>query len=48
MLSVMYAECRKLAHYPECRYAECRYAECRGTVYFTNLLFTMQKVLGTP
>jgi hypothetical protein len=29
MLSVIYAECRKQAHYAECRYAECRYAECR-------------------
>ncbi len=28
MLSVNYAECRKQAHYAECRYAECRYAEC--------------------
>jgi hypothetical protein len=29
MLSVNYAECRKQAHYAECRYAECHYAECR-------------------
>jgi hypothetical protein len=30
MLSVIYVECRKEAHYAECRYAECRYAESRG------------------
>jgi hypothetical protein len=39
MLSFIYAECRKQAHYAECHYAECRkqahyaechYAECRG------------------
>ncbi len=35
MSSVVYAECHKLALYPErnyaeCRYAECHYAECRG------------------
>jgi hypothetical protein len=29
MLSVIYAKCRKQAHYAECRYAECHYAECR-------------------
>jgi hypothetical protein len=29
VLSVIYAECRKQAHYAECRYAECHYAECR-------------------
>jgi hypothetical protein len=28
MLSVFCAECRKYAHYAECRYAECYYAEC--------------------
>ncbi len=32
MLSVIYAECRKKAHYAECHYAECRYAECRGAL----------------
>jgi hypothetical protein len=42
MLSVIhaivnYAECRKQAHYAECRcavcrYAECRWAECRGAI----------------
>ncbi len=32
MPSVNYAECRKQAHYAECRYAECRYAEYRGTL----------------
>jgi hypothetical protein len=30
MLSVNYAECRKQAHYAECRYDECHYVECRG------------------
>jgi hypothetical protein len=35
MLSVIYAECHKLAlhskfHYVECHYAECHYVECRG------------------
>ncbi len=39
MLSVYYTECRKQAHYAECRYAECRnaecrYAECRGALIF--------------
>ena len=43
MLSVIYAECGKLAYYAEycyaefscaeCHYAECRYAECRGTKF---------------
>jgi hypothetical protein len=28
MLSVIYVECRKQAHYAECHYAECHYAEC--------------------
>jgi hypothetical protein len=28
-LYVLYAKCRKLAPYSECRYAECHYAECR-------------------
>ncbi len=27
----VFAECRKLAHYAECRYTECRYTECRYT-----------------
>jgi hypothetical protein len=27
----LYAECRKLALYGECHYAECRYAECHYT-----------------
>jgi hypothetical protein len=31
MVSVMYAECHKLALYAECQYAECRHAECRHT-----------------
>ncbi len=31
MLSVSYTECRKSAHFAECRYAKCRYAECRGS-----------------
>ncbi len=29
MLSVIFAECHKQAHYGECRYAECRFTECR-------------------
>ncbi len=29
MLSIIYAECRNLAHYAECHYAKCRYTECR-------------------
>ncbi len=29
MLSVIYVEYHKQAHYAECHYAECRYAECR-------------------
>ncbi len=29
MLSVIYAECRNLPLYAECRYTECRYTECR-------------------
>jgi hypothetical protein len=29
MLNVIFAECRKQAHYAECHYVECRYAECR-------------------
>jgi hypothetical protein len=29
MLSVIYAECRKQAHYVECHYDECRCAEFR-------------------
>jgi len=32
MLHVIYAKCRKYAHYAYCHYAECRYAECCGTV----------------
>jgi hypothetical protein len=39
MLSVIYAECPKQAHYAECHnaechYAECRYAECRGAATY--------------
>ncbi len=30
LLRVIYAECRKQAHYAECHYTECRYAKCRG------------------
>jgi hypothetical protein len=29
MLSAIYAECRKQAHYAECRCAECRSAQIR-------------------
>jgi hypothetical protein len=35
MLSIIYAQCGKLAYYAECRYAECRYDECRCTVGYT-------------
>jgi hypothetical protein len=28
MLNVIYAECRKHAHYAECLYAVCHYTEC--------------------
>ncbi len=33
MLSVIYAERRRLAPFGECHYAECRNAECRGAVF---------------
>jgi hypothetical protein len=43
MLSAIYVECHKKAHYAECHYAECRYAECRGTVLITApLVLTVQ------
>jgi hypothetical protein len=29
VLMSVFAKCRTLAHYAECRHAECRYAECR-------------------
>ncbi len=49
MLNVIYAECRKWAHYVERRYAECRYAECRGALprgeRFTGL-YWFTKVYG--
>ncbi len=32
MLSVVYAKCRKIGLYAECRYAECLYAECGGAI----------------
>jgi len=32
MMSVVYGECSKQAHYTECLYAECRYAECHGVI----------------
>jgi hypothetical protein len=42
MMSVIYGECRKQAHYAECHYAECRYAEsfnglpeCSALLVFT-------------
>jgi hypothetical protein len=31
-LSVVNAECHKLALYAQCHYAECQYAECHGTI----------------
>ncbi len=30
MLSVIYAQWHKQAHYADWHYVECRYAECRG------------------
>jgi hypothetical protein len=41
MLSVIFVECDKLAHYAEwhyaeCRHVECRYAECRGAIHITK------------
>jgi hypothetical protein len=56
MLTVVYAECRKLAlngecHYTQCRYAEWRYAECRGAIYsacnLSNLLHLRQCLVYT-
>jgi hypothetical protein len=32
MLNVIHAECRKYAHYAECRYTECHFAKCRGAI----------------
>ncbi len=29
MLSVIYDECRKQAHYAQCHYGKCCYTECR-------------------
>jgi hypothetical protein len=37
MLSAIYAECRKQAHYAEFHYAECPYAECRSALNQGNL-----------
>jgi hypothetical protein len=34
MLTIVYAECHKLAIYAECHYADCRYSKCRGTQIF--------------
>jgi hypothetical protein len=31
IMTIVYADCRKLTLNAECHYAECRYAECRGT-----------------
>ncbi len=42
MLSVNYAECRKLAQYSECHYAECRYAECRGAEISAQNIFVTE------
>ncbi len=36
MPSVIYAQCRKYAHYAECSYAEARYAECRGALGYLD------------
>ncbi len=47
MLSDNYAECRKQAHYAECRYAECHYAECSYAEYrgAINRLSLIKKIL---
>ncbi len=39
MTSVVYAECRKLAIYAECRYDECHYDVCLGAICSFNLDF---------
>ncbi len=38
MLTLIYAECRKLAYTAECLYAECQYAECRGASIIISLV----------
>jgi hypothetical protein len=51
MLTVVYAECHKLAPYAECHYAECHYAECRGAAngcsfsLVTHLLYFSEHLL---
>ncbi len=47
LLSVIYAECRKQAHYAECHYGECRYAECHGAINITYLNFRVN-ILVVP
>ncbi len=37
IMSVIYAECRKYAHYVECRYAEARCAECHSAIDYLDL-----------
>ncbi len=41
MLIVIYAECRKQAHYAERHYAECRYAECRKKAHYAERHFAV-------
>jgi hypothetical protein len=42
MLGVVYAECRVLYCYAECRYAECRCAECRGSKLTSQFLLSTE------
>ncbi len=46
MLSVIYAEFLKLAHYAECRYGECHYADCRGATLLTFFIVVVDVVAG--
>jgi hypothetical protein len=38
MLTVVHAECRRLALYAECHYTECHYAKCRDAPLSAILL----------
>ncbi len=44
LLSIIHAECRKHAHYAECRYAECHYAECCSAI-FAHLACSQNEVI---
>ncbi len=45
MLSVVYGECHKQAHYAECHYAEFRYAECRGTLWLPPFIVSLYSLM---